>query len=77
MDCQFCSVRPVKYRAMPTVFGLADLCGVCARRYRQYLGRRRRRPRNETSGPAMAARPFVLVPPSPASPEETLCQPQV
>jgi hypothetical protein len=77
MDCRFCNVRPAKYRTMPTVFGPADLCQVCADRYRRYLRRRRRRPRNETSGPAMAARLDVLLPPSPASPEENPCHSQV
>jgi hypothetical protein len=60
MDCRFCSVRPAVLLAIPTAFGPADLCEVCAARYQRYL--RRRKPRrdpscgNETSGPAMAAR---------------------
>jgi hypothetical protein len=77
MDCRFCSIRPAKYLAMPTLFGPADLCEVCAHRYRRYLRRARRQPRNETSGPPKAARFSDSIPPDLPSQEVNSCRNQV
>lgn len=79
MDCRFCCVRPAKLLAMPTAFGPADLCEVCADRYQRYLRRRKPRrrppPGNETSGPATAARfPESFNPMTPNSQEVNPCR---
>jgi hypothetical protein len=77
MDCRFCCVRPATLLGLPTTFGPADLCEVCADRYQRYLRRRRPRrgppPGNETGGPATAARFCDSSPSTSQSQEATAC----
>ena len=81
MDCRFCSIRPAMLLAMPTVFGPADLCEVCADRYQHYLRRRkpRRKPScgNATGSPVKAARFCDSSPSTRQSQEATSCPNQV
>jgi hypothetical protein len=63
MDCRFCAVRPAKFLRLPTVFGPADLCQVCAKRYERYLRRARHPTQTKTQQAALVRPPVVLFSP--------------